>query len=253
MNHGGLGILDYEGIRLPQGMIDLLSIGNRGCLWGLFYPKPKDDKDYEGVSSDLDFMLTPIEPRLWKKSARIVLHLAQKPGTLKKVVEYFSSERISVIHAESSRSAHRYATWSMHIAFEDIPDDDFDDYDEINHVYASTIAKIEYLKANIDTACGTSLFKQRMERVSIQPFEIWPNNALAYFSDFIYRKRSNRVKLYDPFMLEFSEKGYLKPANIRKIAEILRRCSEILLCSPLNSLQHDGHIGQNEPRLRRFY
>lgn len=219
MNHGSLGFIEDSGIYLPLDVINLLSIGKDGCLFGLFYPSPKGLKGYENVTQKLDFMLTPIEPRLWSRSARVVIHLAQKPGSLRKIIEYLTSENISVIHAEGSRSAHRYATWSLHIAFEDISLSLEYDFDE--QVYKPILEKIERLRKGLFEHCKKALFHQRSNSNSLIPVEIWPNTALSYFHNFVQEQRSiSDNSIYEPFELNLSTEGFFATEKM-KIKSIL--------------------------------
>jgi hypothetical protein len=220
MNHGTLGFIDESRIHLPLDVINLLSIGKEGCLFGLFYPKPVDKIGYENISLDLDFMLTPIEPRLWSKSARVIIHLVQKPGSLKSVIEYFKTKNISVIHAESSRSAHRYATWSLHIAFEDLPLNM--DYDADKQVYKPVIGKIKDLEKNLVKLCGDAVFHQRSFSKSLKPIEVWANNSLAYFHNFVREKRAElgEESIYEPFEMSLSNGAFFKTKK-KKIESIL--------------------------------
>src|SRR4051812_934441 len=111
MNHAGLGFVSTEGIiYLPQDLLKPLSVGLGCTLFGIYYPCPQRS-GYEQLSIKYDFMLTPLPPKLWSKSARIILQLRQKPGSLKIVADFFKQKRISIVHAESSRSGHRYGTW----------------------------------------------------------------------------------------------------------------------------------------------
>ena len=152
MNHAGLGYIGQNGIiNLSPDLLEPLSITYDSLLFGLYYPRNFDKKDYEFAKVKHDFMLTPIPPKLWPRSSRVLIRLRQRPESLKVVTSFFKRKGISVVFGECTRSAHRYATWSFHIAFEGISENTT--YDPVVGISEEVIKAIDDLETQLIAEC----------------------------------------------------------------------------------------------------
>jgi hypothetical protein len=126
MNHGGLGYVDEKKIVLPIDLLRPLSIYDGSFVEAMYYPRPASHGRAKGVNNYADFMITPVARYLWPTTAHLIIRICHVPGTLQKVAEFLASQQISILNAECSRSAHRYATWNMTVAFTNLKLNQFD-------------------------------------------------------------------------------------------------------------------------------
>lgn len=204
MNHASLGYIEHGGkICLPQDLLKPLSVGLNCTFFGIYYPKPEGPR-YEDISIKYDFMLTPLPPSLWLQTVRMVLQLSQRPGSTRRIADWFSKEGISIIHSESSRSGHRYATWSLHIAYKAL---------EKKRNKAARIKVVKKLKEKMYAECNEVLFEDADTNFN-NPIEAWPNLALNYFHECNEKKVAKDSQrpswLYKPFELRYTGNGILE-------------------------------------------
>jgi len=183
MIHSGLGIITNNGkICLPPDLVEQLTNGNTSLLYGLYYPKTSSLKGYEDVTIKYDLMITPIHYRFWSRSARLLIHLKHKPGSFNHISDFFKEKKVSVIHAEGSRSAHRYGTWCMHIAFENLSENLT--YDNNREIYSETKDALKRFIQEVTENCGDFLFSQKNNYDLNHSIIGWPNSALAHFNNY---------------------------------------------------------------------
>lgn len=216
MNHGSLGFInDIGNLTLRQDVLNALCLLNNSRLYGIYYPCPPEDagSDYANSTLKHDFMLTPIPPRLWAVSARIHIHMLQnKSGTLNQICKLFEAKRISIIHAESTRSTHRYASWSLHIAFEKLLNSKRT-FDSKNNYYLETYQAVEDLKRDV----AENPEWEEIRKILFSPdyhksFDGGPNAPLAYFTNYINSENTPWLSekwLKEPF--EFELKTDINP------------------------------------------
>lgn len=204
MNHGSIGFLDGHGrLSLEQQILDGLCLGVNSKLYGIYYPCRPSDKypEYKNVTLKHDFMLTPIPPRFWPVSARIHIHLIQQPGSFNKVCEYFQRKKISIIHGEVTRSAYRYATWSLHIAFEELLKRPKLNFNKEKNYYRETFYALKKLLNDInnDLELKPLLFLFAPDYFKVVNGNI--NAPLAYFTNF-YKTKEDKKWLDEPDLIE---------------------------------------------------
>lgn len=210
MNHGSLGFFNEEGqLSLNQQISDSLCLGNKSKLYGIFYPCPPPSVNpvYAKVSLKFDFMLTPIPFRYWPVSAKLHIHLLQHEASLNKICEYFQQRGISIIHGESTRSAYRYATWSLHIAFENLINSNELIYNKKMHCYGPTQIMLDKLIKDIkeDDELNKYLFRPD----SFDVIEGVANSPLACFADFTNNNTlpSDEKQIVKAFDLTLNDKN----------------------------------------------
>lgn len=115
MNYSCIATIQKNGIYLHNNILDPLGASKRSPIWGLFYPN-----QYPGRIGGKDIMLTPIPFEFWPCSARIKVRLKHEAATLAGLTGYLAERKIIVLSCSVSRSAHRYATAVMTIAFGDL-------------------------------------------------------------------------------------------------------------------------------------
>lgn len=199
MNYGNLGHLTKDGdFLLEQDILNVFCLDDQSKIYGLYYPCPpiSTDSNYRDVTIRHDFILTAIPERLWPITCRVNIPIPQKKGTVNEICKYLKGERISIVHAESSRSSYRYATWSLHVVFEKLLGQDLT-YDVDNWCYKETnVALTDFLK-NIQDDLGDYLFVQG----SLKP-EGRPNSSLSHFA---YYLRENHQWVEDDTFLKSFE------------------------------------------------
>ena len=181
MNYGNLGYIREDGaLFLEQDILSAFCLNNNSKIYGLYYPSPPESEGehYKDITIKHDFMLTTIPPRLWPVSCCINIYLLQRRGSMNKICEYLKEKNISIIHAESSRSTHRYATWSLHIAFENLADGRKLNYDKDNTCYFEVQAALKIFLEDINTKLKDVLLKHDYN----EPVQGHPNSSLSYFS-----------------------------------------------------------------------
>ena len=208
MNHASLGYIEPNGtICLPQDLLSPLSVGLNCSFFGIYYPK-LNKPGYKDISVKYDFMLTPLPPTLWSQTVRMVLQLKQRPGTTKRIAGWFKKEKISIIHSESSRSGHRYATWSLHIAYKPLA--------QARNKLAR-IKIVNELKSRLEKECEHVLFQDSATNFN-NPVEAWPNLALNYFHEHVMEKQNEKSRrpkmLFKPFELKYTGNGILKSDDL---------------------------------------
>lgn len=204
MNHASLGYIEHNGtICLPQDLLKPLAVGLNCTFFGVYYPK-LNKAGYNDISVKYDFMLTPLPPTLWSQTVRMVLQLKQQPGSTKLIADWFNREKISIIHSESSRSGHRYATWSLHIVYEPLRQ---------KKTKFSKLKVVKELKNKMLRECAEVLFEDNGTNFN-NPIEAWPNLALNYFHEKNLEKSQQKGEkshwLYKPFELKYIGNGLLK-------------------------------------------
>lgn len=207
MNHGSLGHIDEDGsITLNHEIIDSLCLGDKSKLYGIYYPCPSSKRNplYQFITLKHDFMLTPIPYRFWAVSAKLFIHLNQHLPSLNKVCEYLESKRVSIIHSESTRSGYRYATWSLHIAFEDLLNSADLLYENKLHCYRGTQTKLSQLIKSMKE--DRELRKYLYKPDSFEAVEGTVNSPLACFTNFVQNNElsDNDKQIVNPFELTLS-------------------------------------------------
>lgn len=207
MNYGNLGFITKNGdISLGQDILTTLCLDNNSKLYGLYYPCPPEQKDphYKDVTIRHDIMLTTIPPRFWPICCRINIFMLQARGSMNEICKFFKKNKISIVHAESSRSTYRYATWSLHIIFQDLLGKRLK-FDKDKNWYIETYRRLDrILKKMIKELFPDYLFNPDYHR----PVEGMPNSSLAYFANYISSKPKwikNRI-LLEPFELTLQNK-----------------------------------------------
>lgn len=188
MNHGSLGYLNENGeLSLSQGILAALCLGNMSKLYGLYYKCPPASIDplYGMATLKDDFMLTPIPFRFWPVTAQLYIHLKHPQGNLNTICEYFKRKGISVIHSEGTRSAFRYGTWNLHIAFENLLKRNLT-YNKTIHCYYETELALKELIHDLTT--DPDLMASLFTPDSFPAVEGTVNSPLAYFYNYSVNK-----------------------------------------------------------------
>jgi hypothetical protein len=234
MTHSGLGYIFENGyIKLPHDILRPLSIRYNSSLWGIYYPK---SAAYETMpESNLteaakhDYMITPVPPALWLASARVILKLNRGKGVMGKISEFFCEKKISIVHSKSSRSSHRFSTWTLHIVFEDLLhkkltyDETKGCYTEIENITKSLEGWIIKLhdKLKKEKRPYTLLFDKYDKAKSV---EAYPNFELHFF----HSQLANGNIENQPFPIRVSEDGELFAEGINDFSHQLKKVSESL-------------------------
>ena len=119
MNHSCIATINNDGISLSGEVLTPLGISHDTQLWGMYYPRPNYGEQFGDVGIEHDFVITPVPYPLWPYAARIKLRilLDKTDFVIDELTEFLAGEGVQLLAVESSRSAHRYATVTMTIAF----------------------------------------------------------------------------------------------------------------------------------------
>lgn len=248
MTQSGLGFIDINGhIKLPHDVLRPLSIRYNSFLWGIYYPK---NHEHDLLPDSLlteagrhDYMITPVSPYLWKVSARIILKLSRGRGIMAKISEFFADKdiKVSILHAKSSRSSHRFSTWVLHVAIVPLISAPLE-YDEMQGYYLEVK---KYLEEKIHTglielhksskASGLSLLFDKYD--VNKSVETHPNSELHFF-DWV---KGKKILTHSPFAIKVSEEGSLISINndfvhqLKDISKKLNQSDDYLLNTPVYS------------------
>lgn len=191
MNHGNVGYLgsDYD-LELPRDVLRPISAANGSELVGVFYPPNKNHPPADGAMAvPYDLMLTPIPYVCWPRVARFTIRVKHKPGCYLRLSDIIDQRGGSIMHAEASRSAHRYDTWNLTLAF---PDVDLVEsaFDPENGWYKGTLMATEQLADAIANECEDIIFADATEAARKQGITYFVDTPLTYF----YRRHDALVK-----------------------------------------------------------
>lgn len=256
MRISGLGYVDKNGvIQLHRNIVEGLSIFSGSILFGIFYPRSKEDK--KSAPSRPDFMLTPIPFKLWPISARIIVRLNRQSIGLKAITKILSDNHATILNSISNRSAHRYSTWDIHIAFDNLNpknltwDENKSRYIEVNEQLRDLVNKIS--KSKIAKA---ALFTDDEDMNLNHSVRGRVNNGLHYF----YRITKIRLKgateseklMYSPFSFRYSD-GLIISNSGGKINSILNIAQDDNLKLPLPTVAFvEGDSHYLNVRIRLF-
>jgi TIR domain len=121
MRYSGIGYLNEDGIfQIHRNILESLSIFDDAILFGIYYPTNKKDEQVKDEIFSPDFMFTPIPYTLWPKTARIIVRVKKQAEAFREITKVLKNNNVTILNSVSNRSAHRYSTWDIHIAFEDV-------------------------------------------------------------------------------------------------------------------------------------
>lgn len=221
MIRGGLGFVDAKRMLLPQALLQPLNVGMGSVLHGIYYPQPSGRRNnLPDPTTPLlhDFMLTTIAPRFWRSSATFVINVKHSQGALKPILRHFKEHNVSILRAECSRAAHRYATWNVTVCFEQNMDEDrvrsaalstgprdnaYDNYEQVRSAALSLKQSLEKSK-NLENSLfrehesGDPLLKESV--VVVQPISTLPHfSKIAADADLLTGKHGKKLLAQPPF------------------------------------------------------
>ncbi len=222
MKRGGLGLLSERGwLALPLDFLEHLAVTDGGVLYGCYYPRVKSPELNPESSIEHDFLFTPVPSRFWDRCARFMLRVRQRPGTLNKVAKVFGDNGAAVLHSECTRSGHRYATWSLHVTFEDV---DHGTFDADKSWYTGTDQARRKLADALEACLGEELFVDAADPDLRVPVRSWTHTSLAYFHDYVMKaERQGGIEAwrYTPFRVHCTADGILRPDDSKRLYNII--------------------------------
>jgi hypothetical protein len=183
MNHGGLGYLDSQRLVLPIDILRPLSIYDGSHVLCLYYPPP-EGPGYEGVPWCHDFMITPAPLRYWPLMGRLLIRLWHRPDSMRRVSHWLADNGITILTDECSRSAHRYATWNLTIAFDSISG--ANRFNKRTSEHVRTHKALSKLVKDLNAAFPDDdvLFRDPNDRHLRTAIEAMPTRAHSYFYNY---------------------------------------------------------------------
>lgn len=204
MNHGGLGYISKDGfLELSPDLLELISLNISENLFMVFYPPDEKNTEYDSVNHPYNFMLSPVPPKFWPISARLMMFCKHESGTYKKITECLRRENVSIIHSEVSKAGHRYASLSFFIVFENLLNETFtlSDYDYDNSVFFKTKKELDKVEAKLKKECSSTFFCDNTDAFLNNPINLKPNTHLAYFHRVNLENKENNSSVFKPFAI----------------------------------------------------
>lgn len=226
---GGIGYCDLEGnLQFHENVLEGLQVYNGAVLSGVYHPRSKKSDSVDRIK--YHFMLSPIPYHLWPKTARFKIRLKQQETGgqttgMRAISDFLQKRNVSIVYSFSSRSAHRYSTWDIHVVFDNISIGDLkDDYDPTNSYYKTIWESSEAIKAEMQSAYQDFLFSDDND-VDLKDSVICRVNTACHF--FYYNTErllmsgeKNSDKIYRPFTLRYNN-GNFSPVEKGVISEVV--------------------------------
>ncbi|WP_153796814.1 toll/interleukin-1 receptor domain-containing protein [Foetidibacter luteolus] len=215
---GGVGYCDTEGnLQFHKNLLEGLQIYNGSLLFGVYHPRSKYAEKNDRIK--YHFMLSPIPYHLWPKTARLIVRLKQvkdfgQTTGIRVISEYLLKQNISLIYSFSNRSAHRYSTWDVHIAFDEFNLDDFkDDYNTENSCYNKVHHATNKLKTELKQKFDKYLFYDEDDIDLRNAVITRVNTSCHYFYYDTERllKSGDEIekKIYRPFTVRYNNGNFI--------------------------------------------
>jgi TIR domain len=206
MNHGRLGYITRNKLRLPPHTLDQFGLREGNILFGIYYPRDFSDPNYGDGTVDDDFMLSPLFPPLWGRAGCFIIKLKHKPGSLAKIARFLADRNLSIYCSECTRSAYRYASWNLHVVATGLPE--ILDYLPQKGGYPKVIEHLEKVRDELAAICRDELFVD-FRGVEQEPsVKLLHLSALAYFANYLISSKDKGL-LFQPFSLKVGREGFL--------------------------------------------
>lgn len=198
MRISGVGFIDRNGhMHIHDNLVEGLSIYNGSILFGIYYPNTRSKYFLE--PNKHDFMLTPIPYKLWPFTGRIIIRLTRQSSGMRDISTILSSSKLTILNSTSTRSAHRYSTWDLHVAVDELKVSDLT-WDESNSQYLQVTERLKVVKRLLNNKIKHHLFKDENDASLNEPIRIKVNNGLHYFynvnEERISKAKSKEEKLF---------------------------------------------------------
>jgi hypothetical protein len=169
---------------LPVDLLRPLSIGEGSTVLALYYPRGAGPA-YDGVPDCHDLMITPVPLRYWPVMGRLIVRLRHAQGTMAAVASWLRDREISILNTECSRSAHRYATWNLTIAFDALVGKS-NRFDASASEHVATRRAASVLRRDLEGAFDDDiLFREPTDRGLRHAVEIVPIRTHSYFHHYL--------------------------------------------------------------------
>ncbi|HEY6183795.1 MAG TPA: toll/interleukin-1 receptor domain-containing protein [Terriglobales bacterium] len=219
MNHGRLGYIDGNKLRLAPTILEQFGLRKGNVLFGVYYPRDSKRADHQKATVDDDFMLTPLFPRLWDRAGCFIIRIKHEAKAFAKVAGFLAKERVSIYCSEFSRSGYRYGTWNIHAVANRLPKRLT--YDRCCSGYTEAINFLEAVKQKMVKECADVLFVDPREPDLEQPVKLLHLSALSYFAHYYGHSRKSRPP-FVPFRLRVGQDGHLIDEQ-GEFAEVIKR------------------------------
>ena len=245
MRISGIGFLNSQGvIQVHKNIVEGLSIFDGSILFGVFYPRSKDDDD-DVIKND--FTLTPIPYNLWPKSSRLIIKLLKQSGSLEILTKFLKDKNVSILHSVSNRSGHRYSTWDIHIAFDDLELRDMK-FSKEHSYYDKVFERTKAIRNQIESDFSDLLFRDKDDIDHLSSVNARVNTGLHYFySETEKRKEAisdeSKKVIYSSFTLRYTD-GNIVANTGRKLINILSMANKTLasrLVPTIVFIETDSH------------
>ncbi|MFT3822539.1 MAG: toll/interleukin-1 receptor domain-containing protein [Chitinophagaceae bacterium] len=215
---GGIGYCDIEGnLQFHKNVLEGLQIYNGSLLFGVYHPRSKYADRNDRIK--YHFMISPIPYQLWPKTSRLLIRLRQSESFgqttgIEVISEYLYKQNVSIIYSFSNRSAHRYSTWDVHIAFDDYSLDDLkDDYSTSESCYLKILEATKQLEEDIKEKYDKYLFYDNDDLGLRNPVISRINTACHYFyydtERLLAEENEYNKRIYRPFTLRYNNGNFI--------------------------------------------
>lgn len=109
MRYGDEVVATEDGIKIRPKALAPIGVFPESECWGLWVQSLEANKH----NNPPHLLISPIHPDSWPIMIRLILKIADQPGTLAKAASYVADKlRLNVLFAECSPSGHSHATWN---------------------------------------------------------------------------------------------------------------------------------------------
>lgn len=217
MNHGRLGYISGQRLRVPPDILDQMGLRRGNLLFGVYYRPNLENPDYQGTTVEDDFMLTPLLPAVWDRSGCFIVRLKHRAEAFVTIAKFLANHNLSIYCSECTRSAYRYATWNLHVVVNGLPDRLT--YDKTRSGYTEAIQFLETAKEQMEVECSRVLFEDSNEPDMDRPVSLLHLSALSYFAHHYHEMNEGRLP-FKPFRLRVDKEGFLLDEG-RGFAQVL--------------------------------
>jgi len=188
--------------------------------WGILYPRSHRPPS-EGRGPRFDFVISPTPFRLWPLTGRLIVNVNHRRGAFKRIADVLARQSANILVSEGARSGHRYATWNLIIACDDMESEGLTGYTPELKGYPAVNKRLKRIKTALERECRDVLYVENSKDPSLKDsVRVVPHHSMAYFHHLCHQRREtpefsgipNEI-FYKPFQLSCSDGVTLKPEN----------------------------------------
>lgn len=180
MRHGDEIRILVDGLSISPKSLEPIGISHRSQCWGIWIEKRLREGEKYDPSVPLDFIISPIHPRLWPFVFRIEVALQSVRGTLRSLTRHLLENDVNILLLDQSPSGYTHSIFNAICAF-DLDDEMFKALDDMEN-------KIYNIRRNAaNPEMGTQVqswdeLEKAIEEVRLQSFQALGTTMMARLS-----------------------------------------------------------------------